>query len=163
MELCVVGRAPTTTPPSVDVACLTPARTAYRRLLAALTPRFASATPDDGVSFGVQWLGCHPAATVDDLCARLGWSPREVRRRFAAALGFGPKVMQRMVRFQLALAEARRVPTRSLSQLAASAGYADQAHMTREFRALAGTTPGALLSGPFDPTIEPLFGRRARG
>ena len=136
---------------------LVPNGGSYRRLIEAVLPQVERAAPDDGVGFGVQWLACHPSASVDDLCTRLGWSPREVRRRFTSALGFGPKVMQRMLRFQRVLAEARRTSTASLSWLAAVAGYADQAHMTREFRALANTTPGALLSGPFDPTLEPLF------
>jgi AraC-like DNA-binding protein len=160
VELCHVGGAPRLSSQSSPVAHLTPNAPDYRRLIEVLVPRLAAAAPDDGVGFGVQWLGSHPSATVDDLCARLGWSPREVRRRFTSALGFGPKVMHRMLRFQRALATARQAPAMSLSQLAASAGYADQAHMTREFRRLADTTPGALLSGPFDPTLEPLLQRR---
>ena len=136
---------------------------AHRPLIEALVPRIAAATPDDGVAFGVAWLACHPAATVDDLCARLGWSPREVRRRFCAALGFGPKVMQRMLRFQRVLSEVRRAGSAAtLARIAAAAGYADQAHMTREFRALAHTTPGSLLAGPFDPTLDPILFHGAR-
>ena len=137
---------------------LGPTSPAYRSLIEALLPRLVAAAPNDGVGFGVEWLARHPAATVDDLCARLGWSPREVRRRFTSALGFGPKVMQRMLRFQRALTEARRAgAATTLSHVAAAAGYADQAHMTREFRALAHTTPGALLGGPFDPTLDPML------
>lgn len=136
---------------------------AHRPLIEALVPRIAAAAPDDGVAFGVVWLACHPAATVDDLCARLGWSPREVRRRFVAALGFGPKAMQRMLRFQRVLSEARRAGAAvTLSRIGAAAGYADQAHMTREFRALAHTTPGSLLGGPFDPTLDPMLLQGAR-
>ena len=131
---------------------------AFRPLIEALLPRIAAAPPDDGVAFGVSWLARHPATTADDLCARLGWSPREVRRRFVAALGFGPKAMQRMLRFQRVLSQARRTgTTTTLSRVAMAAGYADQAHMTREFRALANTTPASLLCGPFDPTIDPLL------
>lgn len=133
---------------------------AHRRLLDALLPRAAAAAPDDGVAFGVAWLARHPGATVDDLCARLGWSPREVRRRFVAALGFGPKLMQRMIRFQRALYLAARADPRrrpALSELAHACGYADQAHMTREFRTLAHATPGVLLAGPFDPTLGALL------
>lgn len=135
----------------------------YRPLIDALMPRIAAAAPDDGVAYGVAWLARHPAASVDHLCARLGWSPREVRRRFVAALGFGPKAMQRMLRFQRALSQARRAgATTPLARVAAAAGYADQAHMTREFRTLANTTPGSLLGGPFDPTIDPLLFQEAR-
>ena len=138
---------------------LGPTSATHRPLIEALLPRIVQAAPNDGVRAGVDWLACHPAATVDDLCARLGWSPREVRRRFTAALGFGPKTMQRMLRFQRALSRRRAGPAATLSQLAASSGYADQAHMTREFRALAHTTPGSLLGGPFDPTLDPMLRR----
>jgi AraC-like DNA-binding protein len=72
--------------------------------------------------------------------------------------------MQRMLRFQRVLTQARHagVPT-TLSQVTAAAGYADQAHMTREFRALARATPGSLLGGPFDATLGviPSGGRQA--
>jgi AraC-like DNA-binding protein len=140
--------------PAID-----PGAADFRPLLDALAPRVASAAPDDGVAWGAAWLARNPTARVDDLCARLGWSPREVRRRFTRALGFGPKVMQRVLRFQrvLALAEgpARGVDA-TLGGLAAAGGYADQAHMTREFRALAGHTPGRMLRGPFDATVRPI-------
>ena len=139
---------------------LAPAADAYRPLIEALLPYVVAAAPNDGVAAGVDWLARHPAGTVDELCARLGWSPREVRRRFTAALGFGPKVMQRMLRLQRALAHARHaLAAESLSRVAAAAGYADQAHMTREFRALTRTTPAALLRGPFDATLDPLLVR----
>jgi AraC-like DNA-binding protein len=142
----------------------------HRRLMALLLPRMANAAPDDGVAAGIAWLARHPDATVDQLSRRLGWSPREIRRRFTAALGFGPKLMQRMLRFQRVLHEARVARRETtLSRVAAVAGYADQAHMTREFRALAFTTPAALLGGSFDSTIDPLLtggrgsaGRRVR-
>ena len=157
-----------------EMLALGPTSAEHRPLIEALLPRIVAAAPNDGVGFGVAWLARHPAATVDDLCARLGWSPREVRRRFTAALGFGPKVMQRMLRFQRVLTEVRYARTvMKLSQVAAVAGYADQAHMTREFRALARATPGSLLGGPFDatlsvipsgqPAVIPSGGRQAAG
>ncbi|MBX6364594.1 MAG: helix-turn-helix transcriptional regulator [Gemmatimonadetes bacterium] len=135
---------------------------AHRPLVDALLPRIAGAGPDDGVAYGAAWLARHPAASIDDLCVRLGWSPREVRRRFTLALGFGPKLMQRMLRFQRVLALAQRArggADATLSRLAAACGYADQAHMTREFRALAFVTPRELLRGPFDATLPPLLER----
>jgi methylphosphotriester-DNA--protein-cysteine methyltransferase len=129
-------------------------------LLEALLPRIVQGLPDDGVAYGVAWLARHPRGTVDGLCAALGWSPREVRRRFVAASGFGPKVMQRMLRFQrtLFLADGGLDPAdRSLSRLACASGYADQAHMSREFRTLAGGTPNDLLGEHFDVTLRNVF------
>jgi hypothetical protein len=71
---------------------------------------------------------------------------RRLRRRFAAAVGYGPKTFERVVRFQRFRALARREGGRSLglADLAAACGYADQAHLARECRRLAGLPPAAL-------------------
>jgi AraC-like DNA-binding protein len=101
-----------------------------------------------------------PDARVDQLGARLGITDRQLRRRFGDAVGYGPKTLQRVLRFQRFLALARREP-HDLARLALEAGYADQAHLTRECRRLSGVTPAALVasgagpagerSGSFDP------------
>ncbi|MFP5317052.1 MAG: DUF6597 domain-containing transcriptional factor [Acidimicrobiia bacterium] len=108
--------------------------------------------PDPLVQGVVRALAAAPTADVGvgRLAADLGVSERQLHRRCTAALGYGPKTFGRIARFRrfLALAEARRQP-RSLGQLAASAGYADQAHLARECRRLAGATPSALVSVPF--------------
>jgi AraC-like DNA-binding protein len=74
-------------------------------------------------------------------------SQGRARRRFAAAVGYGPKTFQRVLRLQRVLAQAGRLPRAgaSLAALAAEAGYADQAHMSRELLALTGRSPAALL------------------
>ncbi len=78
--------------------------------------------------------------------------PRQLRRRFADAVGYGPKTLQRILRFQrfLALAEQRQ----DLARLALDAGYADQAHLTRECRRLSGLPPAALLASGAGPAGE---------
>lgn len=68
---------------------------------------------------------------------------RRLHRRCSAAVGYGPKTLDRVLRFQRALRLAGR--SRSLAALAADAGYSDQAHLTRECRRLAGTTPSDLF------------------
>jgi AraC-like DNA-binding protein len=87
--------------------------------------------------------------TVDLLADELGWSARRLHRRFVAACGYGPKMLQRILRLQRAirLARADARPVLSLAGLAREAGFADQAHMTRDFRALTGLTPSGLLAG----------------
>lgn len=74
-----------------------------------------------------------------------GIGERQLRRRFRRAVGYGPKTYQRVIRFQrfIRLAEATPGP---LAGLAAEAGYADQAHLTRETRRLSGLTPTAFLA-----------------
>jgi AraC-like DNA-binding protein len=68
---------------------------------------------------------------------------RRLHRHCSAAVGYGPKMLERVLRFQRARRLARH--TGSLATVAAMAGYADQAHMTRESRRLAGKAPSDLF------------------
>ena len=96
-----------------------------------------------------------PGARVDVLGAQLGVSERQLRRRFADAVGYGPKTLARVLRFQRFLALAATGD--DLARLALGAGYADQAHLTRETRRLAGRTPRELLlAGAARPAGERL-------
>lgn len=79
------------------------------------------------------------------------YSERNMRRLVTATAGVGRKDVEQLQRAR----HAYRLLTagRSLSAAAAEAGYADQAHMTRSFRAFAGLSPGRILVGdntPFD-------------
>jgi transcriptional regulator GlxA family with amidase domain len=83
---------------------------------------------------------------LDDLADGLGVSERTLRRRCATAVGYGPKTLERVLRFRRALALIRgRLPLVAVAPLA---GYADQAHLTNEFQRLAGATPGYLRRHP---------------
>jgi AraC-like DNA-binding protein len=73
-------------------------------------------------------------------------SERGLRRHFNEALGYGPTTFSGILRFQYFLTDALSNPKLSLAQLAARAGYADQAHLSRECRRLSGRTPGQLRS-----------------
>ena len=84
-----------------------------------------------------------PVAT---LAAKLGFSERQLLRRCTDALGYGPKTLQRIVRFQRFRSLAARRPELRLAALAAAVGYSDQAHLTRECVRLAGRTPSALTA-----------------
>jgi AraC-like DNA-binding protein len=115
---------------------------------AALATRLANAGPPDrGIAAATCWLARHPARRIEDLAGLLETSPRQLHRRFVAAVGYGPKTFQRVLRLQRVLALAARSRHQSLAALAAEAGYADQAHMSRELRALTGHSPRALLQG----------------
>jgi AraC-like DNA-binding protein len=96
----------------------------------------------------------------------LGFSERQLRRRFERAVGYGPATLRRIQRFQRFLAVATASPPgTALARLAADAGYADQAHLAREARRLSGRTASELLargtqptgeaSGPFKPARVP--------
>ena len=100
---------------------------------------------DSVVQYAVSLLTAAHCERIEELAMHIGISERQLRRRFVASVGYSPKTFQRIVRFQklLALAEAdTRAP---LGDVSLAAGYADQAHMTREVVEFAGVTPGALL------------------
>jgi AraC-like DNA-binding protein len=75
----------------------------------------------------------------------VGLGERQLRRRFERAVGYGPATLVRVQRFQSFLALAEHQPSSPLLRPAVEAGYADQAHLTRECRRLSGLPPGALL------------------
>ncbi|AXB43614.1 AraC family transcriptional regulator [Amycolatopsis albispora] len=68
---------------------------------------------------------------------------RQFRRRFGAAVGYGPATYLRVARLRRAIELAGAVP--DLATLAAEAGYADQAHLSRDCRELTGSTPSAYF------------------
>ena len=92
------------------------------------------------------------------IARRLGCSPRQLERLFAAGVGLSPKELSRIARFQSLLRLAGREPAASWADLAVRGGYADQAHLVREFKAFSGATPtskdeteGALARYFIDP------------
>ena len=113
----------------------------------ALQRRLAEADPVDPVGLGIATLlSEHPERSVPALADDVGLSERQLRRRVEDAIGYSPRTLARILRFQRFLAAARASgPGRHLARLAAEAGYADQAHLTRESRELAGLPPGAFL------------------
>lgn len=112
--------------------------------------------PDPLVAEAVGRLMPWRPAGIGALSTQLAISASQLRRRFAAAVGVGPKALQRTLRFQGYLALAQAASTHggpglmsagTLADLAAEAGYADQAHLSRECLRLTGLTPRELLGG----------------
>jgi len=93
----------------------------------------------------VSVLRSEPDTPVSALADEVGLSERQLRRRFEIAVGYGPKRLGRVFRFQrlLDLIHASLDGPR-WSQLALAAGYADQSHMINECVALAGRPPTTL-------------------
>jgi len=83
------------------------------------------------------------SASVADVSSRVYVSERQLRRRFAERVGYGPKTLHRVLRFQR-LVSILGEPGTELARAAVTAGYADQAHLTRECRELSGLTPAEL-------------------
>jgi AraC-like DNA-binding protein len=83
---------------------------------------------------------------VRDLAAEVGWSRRHFGERFRNEIGLPPKVASRVVRFERAREQLARPDRPGLADVAAACGYFDQAHLTREWRELAGCTPTTWLA-----------------
>jgi AraC-like DNA-binding protein len=112
-----------------------------RLLTAAMGRLIADAPPVDPlVRAGIIELR-RPAVRVTTL--DLGMSVRQLRRRFDHAVGYSPKMLARVLRFQRFLGLNRRHS--GLARLAVEAGYADQSHLTNDCTALTGRSPAALL------------------
>jgi AraC-like DNA-binding protein len=85
--------------------------------------------------------------TVSELAERLGFGRQYVHPQVTRHLGLSPRTLSRRLRFQAVAGAVRagRVGELGWAELAAEGGYADQPHLHRDFRALAGLTPGQAL------------------
>jgi AraC-like DNA-binding protein len=95
---------------------------------------------DPIVSAAVVALG-RPRARVGPVAAELGVSARHLQRRVSDAVGYGPKMLARVLRFR----RLQALQGAPLVEMALDAGYADQAHMTAEVTRLAGVSPVRFL------------------
>ena len=80
------------------------------------------------------------------LTTSLQLSTRSLRRLCHDQFGYGPKMLERILRLQRWLALARAQPRAGLAALALDGGYADQSHLSREVRALAGIGAAQLCT-----------------
>lgn len=120
------------------------AGSAARRLALLERHLLARLRPAPGLHPGVAAaLAClQRGARVADAVRASGLSHRHLVLRFREATGLAPKQHARILRLQDALRALGQGGT-AIAEAAAAAGYADQAHFTRDFRAFAGMTPGA--------------------
>ncbi|GAA4873167.1 helix-turn-helix domain-containing protein [Actinomycetospora straminea] len=107
----------------------------------------ATATPPaDGERFGARvFAALARGHDVAGLADELGTTSRTLHRRCLPLFGYGPQHLGRILRLQRALARARSGTP--WAEVAAVEGFADQPHLAREVRSLAGTTPTGLLGG----------------
>ena len=132
---------------------------ALMELTAFVAERLRSAPPADPLVRQAARELAAPDARVSSVAWGLGLSERQLRRRFDAAVGYAPKTLARVLRLQrfltLVRAPAAGADTGGgLARLAADAGYADQAHLTRECVDLTGVAPTALLAEGRAPAGE---------
>jgi AraC-like DNA-binding protein len=117
---------------------------------ALLVGRLASVgLPDPRIAFLRRAAGdnCMPAnLRLNQLAAHVGLSERTLRRRCLDTFGYGFKTLDRVLRFHRFFQFASRHENHNLADVAARAGYADQAHMAREVRRMSGTTAGEFVA-----------------
>jgi AraC-like DNA-binding protein len=119
----------------------------YLLLEGFVAAAIADRSPDPLVLAATRRLG-FPGSRVDELADALGISERQLRRRFHQAVGYGPKTLDRILRFRRLVDQARAVSDGEvdLARVAADLGYADQAHMTRDSVRLTGMPPAQLAA-----------------
>ncbi|MEM8668037.1 MAG: helix-turn-helix domain-containing protein [Planctomycetota bacterium] len=83
---------------------------------------------------------------VSKMAAKSQLSRRHLSRLVNREVGLSAKLFARIMRFDRAVQLARVRPKLRLIEIASAAGYADQAHMTREFTALGGIRPSDIQS-----------------
>jgi len=94
-------------------------------------------------------------AQVGAIAAELGWSRRHLTERFRAEVGVTPKTLARILRFEHAHALVTTDDPPPWAEVATTAGYADQAHLVRDWRAFTGRTPTDWRRGEVLPAAEP--------
>ena len=99
---------------------------------------------DARIAWGTSRLIHDPGCRIDSLASCLGMSRQYVRRLFLEHTGLSPKAFARVARLEKLVAAMPSIP--NLADAALASGYADQSHMTREFREMVGVTPAAFLA-----------------
>ncbi|MFI8994463.1 helix-turn-helix domain-containing protein [Streptomyces sp. NPDC053542] len=136
LAAAVAGRAPE--------ALQAPGAVPGRALEAAAAARLRTGAAPDPAR-GLIARAAARGTPVRELADAVGVGERQLHRRCLAAFGYGPKTLGRVLRLVRALDLARSgMP---YAQVAVVAGYADQAHLAREVKALAGAPLGVVL-GP---------------
>jgi AraC-like DNA-binding protein len=140
-----------------DVLAANASRQRVALLEAMLARYFAKVEPvvDQSVAHTIEILRRCPASPVSDVASTVGLSERQLRRRFEATVGYGPKRLGRIFRFQQLLDLIRAGDHRiQWAEVAIEAGYADQSHMINECLTLAGALPTALPRAAAQPGLE---------
>jgi AraC-like DNA-binding protein len=120
-------------------------RETWEARFAHLDDAFSGALRPHGFSAPTVWAWRQLArqsggVRVSSLARSIGWSRAHFTDRFRAEFGLGPKTAARIFRFEHACRALKAQPRR-VADVAHACGYYDQAHMTREWQALAGASP----------------------
>lgn len=114
--------------------------------IASRLDRASQANPSIGWAFS-QLMLKGGDVRIGVLAEKLDWSRRRLVASFREEIGLPPKSVSRIIRFNAAQALAANGTAAGWADIAAACGYADQAHLTREFTSLAGCPPTAWNPG----------------
>lgn len=89
---------------------------------------------------------------IEELAREVGWSRRHLAEKFRAETGLAPKAAARLIRFERACDRLRGPGRPPLARVAAECGYVDQAHLSRDFRDLAGIPATVWLAERTPPS-----------
>jgi len=129
----LLARLPGSLPPGV----------ALRRLTQTAGEMATAGPPDRLVAEAVRALA-RPGSRVGAVAEDLGISGRQLHRRCCAAIGYGPVLLRRVLRFRRFVSQIDSGRPADLAAAAADVGYADQAHLTRDSVEFGGLPPAAL-------------------
>jgi AraC-like DNA-binding protein len=122
--------------------------------------RWVDDAPRPDPAVGWAWEQLHRSrgqVRVSTLADEIGWSRRHFAHRFRSDVGLTPKALGRVLRFRRAVELLTNGAYASISEVAAACGYTDHSHLVRDFRALAGCTPSALLADRGNRTLASAF------
>lgn len=95
----------------------------------------------------VERLASDPGITrVEQVAALAGLEPRQLQRRFNAAVGVSPKWVIQRYRLHEAAERLARAEVTDMAGLALQLGYFDQSHFIRDFKAVVGKSPGRYVA-----------------
>jgi AraC-like DNA-binding protein len=150
-----------------DLAAATGWAARFARLDAALLDRLSGATVRVPPEVREAWrlvFGSDGRRRTGELAEAVGWSRRHLSAQFRLATGLTPKQAARIARFEAVRRQLARPGRPPLADIAVRCGYADQPHLQREWRALAGCSVGTWLREEFpflqdgDPVAPALSG-----
>jgi AraC-like DNA-binding protein len=143
-----------------DLARIEDPAEAPARITRAVARRVDSFRSPDPVVQRATALLDDPGARVEHVAKELALSERQLQRRFRELVGYGPKTLQRVLKFQrlLAALDRGRDEPGGFARIAATIGYSDQSHLTRDTRDLSGHSPVSL-----ERALASLKNQRASG
>ena len=121
------------------------------RLLDQFLLRRLADGPQPSPEIGRAWellVASGGAVPISQIAGEVGWSHQHLIVKFRQQAGLRPKTAARLIRFDGVWRRLDEPRPADWGQIAADSGYADQAHLVREFRRFTGTTPTAFLAGP---------------